>query len=98
MTDKLKIVLKMFTYFYEQELDIISGCFKPKSVTKNSILLHEGYIYKEFYFITKGCICNFFIDKIGYEKTRYIMLDNHSTFHGNTFTIIRYYLQKYDLR
>lgn len=77
MTDKLKIVLKMFADFDEQELDRILGCFKPKSVTKNSILLHEGNICKEFYFIYTGCIRTVFIDKNGHEKTRYVMLDNH---------------------
>lgn len=77
MTDKLKTVLKMFADFDEQELDKISDCFKPKSVTKNNILLHEGSICKEFYFINTGCIRTFFIDKNGHEKTRYVMLDNH---------------------
>lgn len=77
MTDKLKIVLKMFADFDEQELNKISDCFKPKSVTKNSILLNEGSICKEFYFINTGCIRTFFIDKNRHEKTRYVMLDNH---------------------
>lgn len=67
----------MFADFDEQELDKISDCFKPKSVTKNNILLHEGSICKEFYFINTGCIRTFFIDKNGHEKTRYVMLDNH---------------------
>jgi CRP-like cAMP-binding protein len=77
MTDKLKIVLKMFADFDEHELDKILGCFKPKTVTKNSILLNEGSICKEFYFINTGCIRTFFIDKNGHEKTRYVMLENH---------------------
>jgi CRP-like cAMP-binding protein len=77
MTDKLKIVLKMFAAFDEHELDKISECFKSKSVVKNSILLHEGNICKEFYFINTGCLRTFFIDKNGHEKTRYVMLDNH---------------------
>jgi CRP-like cAMP-binding protein len=77
MTDKLKIVLKMFADFDEQELEKISDCFKPKFVKKNSILLHEGNICKDFYFINTGCIRTFFIDKNGHEKTRYVMLDNH---------------------
>jgi len=77
MTDKLKIVLKMFADFDEHELDKIVGSFKPKSVTKNSILLQEGSICKEFYFIHTGCIRAFFLDKNGHEKTRYVMLDNY---------------------
>jgi len=77
MTDKLKIVLKMFADFDEQELDRIVRCFKSKSVTKHSVLLHEGNISKEFYFIHTGCIRTFFNDKNGHKKTRYIMLDHH---------------------
>ena len=77
MTDKLKIVLKMLGDFEEHELEKISDCFKPKSFKKNDILLHEGSVCKEFYFIHTGCVRTFFIDKNGHEKTRYVMLDNH---------------------
>lgn len=67
----------MFADFEEHDLDKISDCFKPKSVKKNDILLHEGSVCKEFYFIHTGCIRTFFIDKNGHEKTRYVMFDNH---------------------
>lgn len=77
MTDKLKIVLKMFADFEENELEEILGCFKSKSVKKNNILLREGDVCKEFYFVVSGCIRIFFIDKNGHEKTRYVMLENH---------------------
>lgn len=77
MIEKLTTVLKMFADFDERELDKISVCFKPKSVKKNDILLHQGSVCKEFYFIHTGCIRTFFIDKNGHEKTRYVMLDNH---------------------
>jgi CRP-like cAMP-binding protein len=77
VTENLRTVLKMFAAFDEHELDEISECFKLKSVTKNTILLHEGNICKEFYFVNTGCIRTFFIDKNGHEKTRYVMLDNH---------------------
>ncbi|HMR83775.1 MAG TPA: cyclic nucleotide-binding domain-containing protein [Niabella sp.] len=77
MSDKLRSVLKMFADFDENELIKILGCFKLKSVKKNDILLHEGSISKEFYFVQTGCVRIYFVDKNGYEKTRYIMLDNH---------------------
>jgi CRP-like cAMP-binding protein len=77
MTDKLKIVIGTLADFDQGELDQIVSCFKLKSVTKNSILLQEGNVCKEFYFIHTGCIRTFFIDKNGHEKTRYIMLDNY---------------------
>jgi CRP-like cAMP-binding protein len=77
MTDKLKIVVKMFADFDRRELDQIASCFEQKFVPKNSILLHEGTICKEFYFIHTGSVRTFFIDKNGHEKTRYVMLDNY---------------------
>ncbi|MCL6216930.1 Crp/Fnr family transcriptional regulator [Zunongwangia pacifica] len=77
MIDKLKTVLKIFADFDEDELDKIVVYFKQKAFKKNTILLKEGIICNKFYFIYKGCVRIFFIDKNGYEKTRYIMLDNH---------------------
>jgi CRP-like cAMP-binding protein len=76
MTDKLKILLQSFADFDEQELDRIVGFFKSRSVKKNDILLHEGNVSREFYYVHTGGIRTFFIDKNGYEKTRYVMLDN----------------------
>lgn len=67
----------MFADFDRQELDEIASCFKSNSVTKNTVLLQEGNVCKEFYFVCKGCIRTFFIDKSGHEKTRYVMLDNY---------------------
>lgn len=67
----------MFADFDERELEKISSCFQLKSFKKNDILLHEGGICKEFYFIRTGCVRTFFIDRNGHEKTRYVMLDHH---------------------
>src|SRR3954470_12282931 len=76
MTYKLKIILKNFSNFNEQELEQIVSFFKPRSVKKNGILLQEGNVSKEFYYVHTGGIRTFFIDKKGHEKTRYVMLDN----------------------
>ncbi|MEO7046592.1 MAG: Crp/Fnr family transcriptional regulator [Ferruginibacter sp.] len=77
MKDKLRILLRTFVDFNEQELDRIVDYFKPKSVKKNTILLHEGSVSREFYYIHTGVIRTYFINKNGHEKTRYVMLDNH---------------------
>lgn len=76
MTNNLKEVLKIFAEFEEQELDRISSYFKPRSVKKNVILLQEGSVCKEFYFVCTGGVRTFFNDKNGREMTRYVMLDN----------------------
>jgi len=77
VTEQLKYVLKSLADFNEEELNQIINYFKPKSVRKNDILLHEGNICKEFYYIHTGCIRTYFVDKNGQEKTRYVMLDYH---------------------
>jgi len=56
MTDKFKLILKTFVDFNEKEIDYVVSFFKPKTVKKNSILLHEGNICREFYFKNEGCI------------------------------------------
>jgi CRP-like cAMP-binding protein len=72
---KLKLLLRAIADFDEEQLDKIVFCFKPKSVNRNTIILNEGEICREFYFIHTGCIRTYFIDKNGHEKTRYVMLD-----------------------
>ncbi|MDF1613241.1 Crp/Fnr family transcriptional regulator [Stygiobacter electus] len=76
MTDKVKLILKTFVDFNEKEIDYVVAFFKPKTAKRNSILLHRGNICKEFYFINTGGIRTYFIDKNGYEKTRYVVWDN----------------------
>jgi CRP-like cAMP-binding protein len=75
MLTQLKKLLKYFVDFDEQQLNQITKYFKPKVVKKNAILLAQGEVCNEFYFVYKGCIRTYFIDKEGNEKTRYIMCD-----------------------
>jgi CRP-like cAMP-binding protein len=75
MTEKLKYLLKYFTDFDEHQLEEITKRFKPRLVKRNDLLLSQGDICKEFYFIHKGCIRTYFIDREGNEKTRYVMCD-----------------------
>ncbi|HEY1045994.1 MAG TPA: Crp/Fnr family transcriptional regulator [Bacteroidia bacterium] len=53
----------------------ITDCFKPKLLQKNTILLSEGEVANEFYFVYKGCIRTYFITKQGQERTRYLMIE-----------------------
>ena len=76
MKDKLKILLKKLADFDDRELDRIGSLFKPRSVKKNSLLLQEGNICREFYYVHTGGLRTYFIDKNGYEKTRYVILDD----------------------
>lgn len=75
MRDQLKIVLKTLSSFEEDEIDRIVSCFKSKQVKRNTFLLCEGEVCKEFYYLYKGAIRTYFIDRTGREKTLYVMLD-----------------------
>lgn len=75
MEENLQKLLLHIVEFKNDELDKICNCFRPKSIKKNYSLLHEGEICKEFYYVDKGCIRTYFIDKDGKEKTRYVMTD-----------------------
>ncbi len=75
MEDNLKKLLLHIVKFRNEELDKIVCCFKPKTLKRNCFLLHQGDICKEFYYVEKGCLRTYFIDKKGEEKTRYVMTD-----------------------
>ncbi|RKE47095.1 Crp/Fnr family transcriptional regulator [Sphingobacterium detergens] len=76
MTGKLKYYLKNNTNITDKQIDQISGCFRPKTVKKNTLLLSEGETCKELYFVHSGCIRTYYLTKQGHEKTRHIAFDN----------------------
>jgi CRP-like cAMP-binding protein len=75
MVENLKYLLNHLIDFDEHQLDKITTYFKPKIVKRNTILLSEGEVCKEFYYVHVGCIRTYFLNNKGYEKTRLIMLD-----------------------
>lgn len=77
MKDALKRSLKARADFSATELEEIAEGFKPRSVRKRNVLLHEGSTCKEFYFIYTGCLRTFFVDENGGQRTRHIMFDDH---------------------
>lgn len=76
MTGKLRYYLRANTDIDDEQIDRIISCFKQKAVKKNAILLSEGEICKEFYFVHSGCIRTYYLTKQGHEKTRYVAFDN----------------------
>lgn len=77
MHEQLKQILTYVSSFSNNELDEITGCFRPRSVKRNTILLSEGAVCREFYVVCKGCIRLYYLAQNGEEKTRYIMPDNY---------------------
>lgn len=75
MTEKLKYFLRINTNLDDNQIDTIVKCFKPKIVKQNTILLSEGEICKELYFVNIGCIRTYYLTTQGHEKTRYVAFD-----------------------
>lgn len=76
MKEQLRSVLNYIVPFKEEELEEIMQDFHYRAFRKNERILSEGMVCREFYFIQKGSIRTYFIDRKGTERTRYIMLEN----------------------
>jgi CRP-like cAMP-binding protein len=76
MTGKLKYYLRANINIDDKQIDRIISCFKLRTVKRNTVLLSEGEICKEFYFVHSGCIRTYYITKQGHEKTRYVAFEN----------------------
>jgi CRP-like cAMP-binding protein len=59
----------------EEMLNLIFSKFKPLNVKRNTFLLKEGDVCKHYYFVNKGCIRLFNINKEGQEGTRYFAFE-----------------------
>lgn len=57
-------------------LSHVFSYFKFKKTKRNELLLKEGEICKHFYFINKGCIRLFNINRNGEEGTRYFHFED----------------------
>ncbi len=75
MKEKLKYYIRLNTNLDDNQIDRIAACFKLRTFKKNTILLLEGEICKELYFVHSGCIRTYYITKQGHEKTRYVAFD-----------------------
>lgn len=81
-TEKIKVFRPLEKYFKtrteidDKTLSYISSYFKFKKTKRNEFLLKEGEICKHFYFVNKGCIRLFNVNKDGEEGTRYFHFED----------------------
>jgi CRP-like cAMP-binding protein len=75
MYEKLGQYLKNRTIIDEQTLEHIFSHFSFLKTKRNQILLREGEICKEYYFVNKGCLRLFTYNKEGIEATRYFAFE-----------------------
>ncbi len=75
MIESLRYQLQIHTSLDKSQLDTVLTYFKLKKVKRNTILLSQGEICNDLYFIGKGCLRIYYLTKQGKEKTRYLAFD-----------------------
>jgi CRP-like cAMP-binding protein len=88
VAEKLKHYLRTNTAINDNQNDEIVKCFRLMTVKKNTVLLSEGKICKELYFVHSGCIRTFYVTKHGQEKTRFV------AFNGSIATSISSFISQ----
>ncbi|WP_332031307.1 Crp/Fnr family transcriptional regulator [Kaistella sp.] len=58
-------------------LQAILSCFKPVYTRKNEILLNPDQVCRHYYFINKGCIRLFTVNRDGNESSRYFAFEEN---------------------
>lgn len=76
MHTQLEKYIRTITEIDDKTLSYISSYFKFKKTKRNEFLLEEGGICRHFYFVNKGCIRLFNINKNGEEGTRYFHFED----------------------
>ena len=69
-------LLRSIVPLEQRDVDVIIKNLSVKIVTKNTIFKHAGSMVKELYFVNKGCIRTFYLDKNSKEFTRNIAFEN----------------------
>ena len=75
MHEKLHQYFKNRTIIDESTLEHICSHFTLLKTKRNQILLREGEICKDYYFVNKGCLRLFTYNSEGIETTRYFAFE-----------------------
>ena len=75
MIEKLHQYFKNRTIIDESTLEDICSHFTSLNTKRNQILLREGEICKDYYFVNKGCLRLFTYNSEGIETTRYFAFE-----------------------
>lgn len=75
MFDQLAQYFKSRTKIDEQTLEHIFSHFTFLKTKRNEMLLLQGEVCKHYYFVNKGCLRLFTINKDGVEGTRYFAFE-----------------------
>ena len=75
MYELLKKYISSRTQINDDELDFICSNFKPLKTKRNEILVRYEEICQQYYFVNKGCIRLFTINKEGTETSRFFAFE-----------------------
>ena len=75
MYEKLGQYFKSRTIIDEPTLEHIFSHFTLLKTKRNQLLLREGEVCKDYYFVNKGCLRLFTLNKDGVEGTRYFAFE-----------------------
>lgn len=77
MYQQLIQYFKTRTSIDDKTLDFICSYFKPLNTKRNQVLLRQGEVCNHYYFVNKGCLRLYSINKEGDENTRYFAFENY---------------------
>jgi len=75
--EKIKLVYGLKQNLTMSDIEILFQSAKMKSFSSRKILIREGEMKKEIYFIRKGLVRSYYINEKGDEKTTSIVSENH---------------------
>ena len=85
MIDKLINYFEKFVSLEESEISFMREAILVKAIKKNELLLSEGEVSREFYFVFNGCIRLFYMSETG-EKTAFFYFENSFVSSYESFT------------
>jgi CRP-like cAMP-binding protein len=76
MTDQFKQHILKFVPLSDADFRAVSTYFRQTTVAKKETLLTEGQLCQQQYFVLRGCLRLFFINKKGVEQTTQFAIEN----------------------
>ena len=76
MSEQFKSHINKFTTISDEEFNEVSHFFQVKTISKKENLLEEGETCRSNYFVLKGILRKFFINKKGVEQTTEFAIEN----------------------
>lgn len=73
----LKDFFQKRTIVDSQKIDFICSLFKLRTTQRNELLLNYNEVCKHYYFVNKGCVRLFTINKEGIENSRYFAFEGN---------------------